>query len=77
MTPDERIATIAQQLDTLTKLHLDGEREWREAQAANDKRFAQLTDAMTRLTNAMTDLTAIAKDHEHRIRRLERLEGEQ
>jgi hypothetical protein len=45
MTIDERLENIARNLDILTKLHLDGEREWREAQASNDKRFDIVTKA--------------------------------
>ena len=41
VTFDERMDNIARNLDMITKLHLDSGREWREAQAESQKRFAQ------------------------------------
>ena len=41
MTIDERLDNITRNLDILTKLHLDSDREWREAQTENEKRFAE------------------------------------
>ena len=42
MTIDERLENIARNLDTLTKLHLDSDREWREGQAANEELLREL-----------------------------------
>jgi len=63
MTIDERLENISRNLDTLTKLHLDSERqreqddserrandrEYRERFQQNEKRLAQLMDTMNRL----------------------------
>jgi hypothetical protein len=74
MTIDERLESIARNLDTLTRLHLDGEREWREAQAANEKRFAQITRNFEVVHDSIKRLERIAVAHEQR---LDDLEGEE
>jgi hypothetical protein len=78
MTIDERLESIARNLDTLTKLHLDGEREWREAQAANEKsqaanekRFAQITRNFEVVHDSIKRLERIAVAHEQRLDDLE------
>ena len=45
MTIDERLENIARSLDTLTKIHLDDDREYRE-------RFQKLTESQERLAAA-------------------------
>jgi hypothetical protein len=74
MTIDERLESIARNLATLTRLHLDGEPEWREAQAANEKRFAQITRNFEVVHDSIKRLERIAVAHEQR---LDDLEGEE
>jgi hypothetical protein len=82
MTFEEQLASIAQNLDTLTKIHLDNDREYRE-------RFTALGKAQENLTKALADFNAdvtryaasmdrvieqlsnLALDHERRLKDLE------
>jgi len=52
MTIDERLEALAVQLDTLTRIHIDNDREFRE-------RFDRLTDAQEKNTR---DIEALARD---------------
>jgi hypothetical protein len=73
MTIDERLEAVAQDLQTLTHIHLDNDREYRE-------RFQQLTAALQQLTGRLDQLTGdvqqlsgfVQKDAEH-IRGLVRI----
>jgi len=71
MTVDERIEAIARNLDTLTKIHLDNDREYRD-------RFTQLTAAIEKLQISVQQdaenirgLARIAEIHERRLTDLE------
>jgi len=71
MTVDERIENIARNLDILTQLHLDSHREWREAQAENEKRFAQVTRNFEIVLDSIKRLENIAVAHDERLDDLE------
>jgi hypothetical protein len=76
MDIDQRLDAIARNLDTLTKIHLDNDREYRERFdrmsagyndrfQRNEQRLAQVMDAMNRLITIV----------ESRQQRLDDLEG--
>jgi len=67
MTIDESLENIARNLDILTKLHLHGEREWREAQASNEKRFDIVTRNFETVHDSIKRLERIAVAHEERL----------
>ena len=87
MTIEERLEAIAQNLDTLTRIHLDDDREYRE-------RFNQLTETQqknardieanardiqslkTLLQMDAENIRALARIAELHEQRLDRLEGE-
>jgi HSCB C-terminal oligomerisation domain len=50
MTLDERLEAIARNLDTLTQIHVDNDREYRE-------RFQKLTEALEENVRDIRDLT--------------------
>ncbi len=86
MTIDERIEAIASNLDTLTKLHLDNDREYRGmlgSLAATvgrlDTAVEKLTDFAADVKDALRRLTNIAGAHQERLddheRRLDDLES--
>jgi hypothetical protein len=71
LTIDERLENIARNLDILTKLHLDSHREWREAQAENEKHFAQVTHNFEIVLDSIKRLERIATAHDERLDDLE------
>jgi hypothetical protein len=68
MTTDERIEAITSNLDTLTKLHLDNDREYREI-------LGSLAATVGRLDIAVEKLTAFAADVKDALRRLTNIAG--
>ena len=70
-TIDERLQNIARNLDTLTQLHLDSDREWREAQTANEKRFGDIARTFESALDSIKRLENIATAHEERLDDLE------
>jgi hypothetical protein len=64
---DERLTSIARNLDTLTKLHLDSDQEWREAQVANERRFEQIARTFADALDSIKRLERIAVAHEQRL----------
>jgi hypothetical protein len=66
MTIEERLEAVAVQLDQLTRIHIDNDREFRE-------RFARLTEAQEKNARDIEALkTVVAQDSEH-IRALVRI----
>jgi hypothetical protein len=66
MTIDERLEVVAAQLDTLTRIHIDNDREFRE-------RFDRLTEAQEKNARDIEALkTVVEQDGEH-IRALVRI----
>ena len=53
MTIDEQLQQITANLNTLTRIHLDNDREYRERFQQNEKRLAQLMDSKNRLVSVM------------------------
>ena len=51
MTIDEQLQQITENLNTLTRIHLDTDCEYRERFLQNEKRLAQLMDSINRLVN--------------------------
>ena len=68
MTIDERIEAIASNLDTLTKLHHDNDRKYREM-------LGSLAAAVGRLDTAVEKLTDFAADVKDALRRLANITG--
>jgi len=66
MTVDERIEAIARNLDTLTKIHLDNDREYRD-------RFAQLTAAIEKLQISVEKMQISVQQDAENIRGLARI----
>jgi hypothetical protein len=64
VTIDEQLQQITENLNTLTRIHLDDDREYRERFLQNEKRLAQLVDSMNRLVN-------VVEAHEQRLDDLE------
>ncbi len=64
MTIDERLENIARSLDTLTKIHLDDDREYRE-------RFQKLTESQERLAVAEERLAVAQEQNTREIRALQ------
>lgn len=85
MTTDERIDAIARALDTLTKIHLGDDREYRERfqqiaaiQEKNSRDIQDLTREMQSVRSALQldaenirALARVAELHEQRLDRLE------
>jgi hypothetical protein len=82
MTFEERLEAITQNLDMLTKIHLDNDREYRErftalekAQESLTKGLADFREDVTRYVASMDrvieQLSNIALDHERRLKDLE------
>ena len=78
MTIDERLDNIARNLDILTKMHLDAEREREEAErerAENDRqyhtRFQKNEERLAQLMDGMSRIIRIIEIHEHRLDDLE------
>jgi hypothetical protein len=81
MTIEERLEAIAQNLDTLTKIHLDNDREYRErfdaltkAQEAQAKALVEFKAEVIyaeSLDRVIERLSNIALDHERRFDDLE------
>jgi hypothetical protein len=53
VTIDEQLQQITANLNTLTRIHLDNDREYRERFLQNEKRLAQLMDSKNRLVSVM------------------------
>ena len=68
MTIDERIEAIASNLDILTKLHLDNDRDYREM-------LGSLAATVGRLDIAVEKLTAFSADVKDALRRLANIAG--
>ena len=66
MTIDERLQAIALNLDTLTKIHIDNDREYRE-------RFDQLTKAQDKNTRDIQELKILRQQDGEHIRALLRI----
>jgi hypothetical protein len=66
MSLDERLETITRNLDTLTKIHLDNDREFRE-------RFQRLTEAQEKNTRDIQALTILVERDGENIRALARI----
>ena len=66
MTIDERLELIAQNLDTLTRIHIDNDREYRE-------RFQQLTEAIEKNTRDIELLKRVSEQDGENIRALARI----
>jgi len=75
MTIDERIEAIATNLDTLTKLHLDNDREYREMIGSLATTVGSLAAAVVRLDTAVEKLTAFSADVKDSLRRLANIAG--
>jgi hypothetical protein len=79
MTIDERIEAIASNLDNLTKLHLDNDREYREILGRLDIAVEKLTDFAADVKDSLRRLANIAGAHQDRLddheRRLDDLES--
>ena len=78
MNIDERLEAMARTLDTLIKIHLDNDREYRErfaeiagAQRENEARFAQVTRNFEVMLDSLNRLAEIARAHEQRLDDLE------
>jgi hypothetical protein len=80
MNIDERLERISQNLDTLTKIHLDNDREYRERFDKIAMSLESLTrDVQTLKTATQQDgenIRALARIAEIHERRLTALEGE-
>ena len=68
MTIDERIEAIASNLDILTKLHLDNDRDYREM-------LGSLAATVGRLDIAVEKLTAFSADVKDALLRLANIAG--
>jgi hypothetical protein len=66
MTIDERLELIAQNLDTLTRIHIDNDREYRE-------RFQHLTEAIEKNTRDIELLKRVSEQDGENIRALARI----
>jgi ABC-type transporter Mla subunit MlaD len=75
MTIDERIEAIASNLDTLTKLHLDNDREYREIIGSLAATVGRMDTAVGRMDTAVEKLTAFAADVKDALRRLANIAG--
>ena len=85
MTPEERfehieanLQSVSDRLDTLTKIHLDSEQEWRERmgriEASIEKMSAENRERDRRwneIVDAIARLALIAQRHEQRLDDLE------
>jgi len=78
MTIDERLEAVAQQLDTLTKIHIDNDREFRgrmdrlaEAQEKNARDIQALQMLVHQDGEHIRGLVRIAELHHERLNRLE------
>ena len=82
MTTDERLDKLAQQLDTLTRIHIDNDREYRERfrqmeerfdrdEELFQKRFQQNEVRLAQLMDTMTRLARIIEIHDQRLDDLE------
>ena len=71
MTLDERLDSIARSLDTLTRIHLDDDREYPERMKQLSGRIDQLTAAAERDGENIRALARIAEIHERRLTDLE------
>lgn len=66
MTIDERLEAAARQLDTLTKIHIDDAREYRE-------RFQQLSEAQEKNARDIQALQGLLQQDAENIRALARI----
>ena len=80
MTIDERLEAVARSLDTLTQIHLDNDREYRDrferlasAQEKNSRDIQALTVRMDALTRDVETLSALARQDGENIRALARI----
>jgi hypothetical protein len=75
VTIEERLEAIAKNLDTLTKIHLDNDREYRERFDALTKALADFSADVTRYAASMKpvieQLTNIALHYERGLKDLE------
>jgi hypothetical protein len=78
MTIDERLEAIAQNLDLLTRIHLDNDREYRERFRQiedlfqkNEERFQQNETRVGQLMDTMNRLGRIIEIHDQRLDDLE------
>jgi hypothetical protein len=67
LTIEEQLQQISENLNTLTRIHLGNDREYRERFVANEKRLAQLMDTMNRLGRILEIHDQRLDDHEQRL----------
>ena len=78
MTIDERLEAIAQNLDQLTRIHIDSDREYRERFQQieelfrrNEERFDRNEGRLAQFMDTMNRLGRILEIHEQRLDDLE------
>jgi hypothetical protein len=71
MTVDERLENIARNLDMLTKIHLDNDREYHERFREIAESFATVRNNFEIVLDSIKRLEVIATSHDQRLDDLE------